>query len=103
MSFLGGLSSLGSVFSGVGGWLGKSGGLGSSNAFAALGALGSLYSAYEQNKMAKKMFNMQKDAYDFNKMLSQRELQRQNQAQQNLNTAWNNSAFSKSYNDGEEQ
>lgn len=65
------------------------------NWLTALGAGGALWGAYNQNKMAKKVFNLNKDAYDFNKMLSQRQIQRENQANQNLVNAWNASNFYK--------
>ena len=70
-------------------WLGGDAG-GTPNWLTALGTGGALWSAYNQSKMAKKAFNLNKDAYDFNKMLSQRQLQRENQANQNLVNAWKN-------------
>ncbi|MDL0090023.1 hypothetical protein [Campylobacter gastrosuis] len=103
MDFLGGLSSLGSAIgNGLKSgweWLKGTDNNGTSNALTALGTLGALYNGYEQNKMAKKNFALQKDAYDFNKMLSQRELQKENRAQQNLENAWANSALSKAFKD----
>ncbi|QCD44116.1 hypothetical protein [Campylobacter mucosalis] len=96
-------SKIGEAFSGAWDWLKDTDKNGTSNALTALGTLGKVYDGYAQNKMAKKIYNVQKDAYDFNKMLSQRDMQRQNQAQQNLNTAWSNSTLSKRYNDEEEQ
>ena len=79
-------------------WLGGDAG-GTPNWLTALGTGGALWSAYNQNKMAKKAFNLNKDAYDFNKMLSQRQLQRENQANQNLVNAWNASNFHKQQED----
>ena len=82
-------------------WLGKTNGGdkdgvgGTPNWLTALGTGGALWSAYNQNKMAKKAFNLNKDAFDFNKMLSQRQLQRENQVNQNLVNAWNASSFNK--------
>lgn len=82
-------------------WLGKTNGEnkdgvgGTPNWLTALGAGGALWSAYNQSKMAKKAFNLNKDAFDFNKMLSQRQIQRENQANQNLLNAWNASSFNK--------
>lgn len=52
------------------------------------GLAGGLYSAINQQKMAKKNFNLQKDAYDFNKFLSNEELKRKNKAEQQLNSVW---------------
>ncbi|MBR8466183.1 hypothetical protein KDE13_07505 [Campylobacter sp. faydin G-140] len=80
-------------------WLGGVDKNGTSNALTALGTLGNIYGGYEQNKMAKKMYGMQKDAYDFNKILSQREIARQNQAQQILNNACANSSLANGYDD----
>ncbi|EAU00322.1 hypothetical protein [Campylobacter curvus] len=77
------------------GWLGGSDRSGTPNWLMAAGIAGSLYGGYQQEKMAKKQFDLQKDAYDFNKMLSQREIDRQNQANQNLANAWTNSSFYK--------
>lgn len=79
-------------------WLGGDAG-GTPNWLTALGTGGALWSAYNQNKMAKKAFKLNKDAYDFNKMLSQRQLQRENQANQNLVNAWNASNFHKQQED----
>ena len=75
-------------------WLGGDAG-GTPNWLTALGTGGALWSAYNQNKVAKQAFKLNKDAYDFNKMLSQRQLQRENQANQNLVNAWNASNFHK--------
>lgn len=80
-------------------WLGG-GDVGSTpNWLTALGTGGALWSAYNQNKAAKQAFKLNKDAYDFNKMLSQRQLQRENQANQNLVNAWNASNFHKQQED----
>ena len=79
-------------------WLGGDAG-GTPNWLTALGTGGALWSAYNQNKAAKQAFKLNKDAYDFNKMLSQRQLQRENQANQNLVNAWNASNFHKQQED----
>ena len=76
-------------------WLGGGDAGGVPNWLTALGTGGALWSAYNQNKAAKQAFKLNKDAYDFNKMLSQRQLQRENQANQNLVNAWNASNFHK--------
>lgn len=72
---------------------------GTPNWLTALGTGGALWSAYNQSKVAKQAFKLNKDAYDFNKMLSQRQLQRENQANQNLVNAWNASNFHKQQED----
>lgn len=61
----------------------------------AAGLAGGLYSGLQQQKAANKALQMQQDAYNFNKMLSQREIDRQNQAQQNLYDGWNASTFAR--------
>ena len=58
-----------------------------------LGALGGLYGAYNKQNMANKQYNLQKDAYDFNKMLSQQELDRRKKADKSLQSAWANSSY----------
>ncbi|WP_181001981.1 hypothetical protein [Campylobacter concisus] len=80
-------------------WLGGGDAGGTPNWLTALGTGGALWSAYNQNKAAKQAFKLNKDAYDFNKMLSQRQLQRENQANQNLVNAWNASNFHKQQED----
>lgn len=80
-------------------WLGGCDAGGVPNWLTALGTGGALWSAYNQNKAAKQAFKLNKDAYDFNKMLSQRQLQRENQANQNLINAWNASNFHKQQED----
>ena len=92
---------LGNIFSWLGGSNGgdKNGVGGTPNWLTALGTGGALWSAYNQNKAAKQAFKLNKDAYDFNKMLSQRQLQRENQANQNLVNAWNASNFHKQQED----
>lgn len=66
---------------------------GTPNWLSALGTAGAIYDGYQRQKLANKALQYQKEAFDFNKMLSQRELNRQNQAEQNLYNAWNSSAF----------
>lgn len=46
-------------------------------------------------KMAKKQFNLQKQAFDYNKMLSDREIERQNRADNALWEAYNNSSYAR--------
>lgn len=69
---------------------------GTPNWLSALGTAGMIYGAVNQQQMAKKMFKQQQQAFDFNKMLSQRQISRENQANQNLINAWNASNFNKS-------
>lgn len=64
---------------------------GSSNLLGLLGAGAKMYGDYQSQKMAQKQYALQKQAFDFNKMLSQREINRQNTAQNALNQAWSNS------------
>lgn len=56
---------------------------------------GALWSAFNQQNMGKKNFKLQQDAYNYNKMLSDRELGRQDRANKTLNDAWNASMFGK--------
>ena len=58
-----------------------------------LGALGGIYGAYNKQHMANKMYGLQKDAYNFNKMLSQQELDRRKKADKSLQSAWANSSY----------
>lgn len=68
---------------------------GTPNWMNAAGLAGGLYSGLQQQKAANKALKMQQDAYDFNKMLSQREIDRQNRAEQNLYDGWNASTFAR--------
>lgn len=74
-------------------WLGGSDQNGTPNWLTAAGAGGALYGGYQQQKMAKKQYDLQKDAYNFNKMLSQRQIDKENEAQRNLNLGWANSTY----------
>lgn len=58
-----------------------------------IGGAGALYSAYQQQRNAKKQMDLQKDAFNFNKMLTQREIDRQNRADDDLYTAFRNSSY----------
>lgn len=58
-----------------------------------IGALGGLYGAYSQQQMGKKQFGLQKDAYNYNKMLSEREKKRQDEAEMALQQGFSNSGF----------
>ncbi|EAJ6642969.1 hypothetical protein E5173_07320 [Campylobacter coli] len=55
-----------------------------------LGAGGALYGAYNQQKMAKKNFDLQKDAYSFNKFLANEELNRRKNMENKLQNIWSN-------------
>nr|DAE82697.1 MAG TPA: hypothetical protein [Caudoviricetes sp.] len=76
-------------------WLGDSDAAGTPNWMNALGMAGNMYSGIAQQQAAKNLMKQQKAAFDFNKMLSERQIARENQANQNLLNAWNSSAFSK--------
>ena len=58
-----------------------------------IGGAGALYSAYQQQRNAKKQMDLQKDAFNFNKMLTQREIDRQNRADDDLYQAFRNSSY----------
>ncbi|EDP4043784.1 hypothetical protein FV946_08500, partial [Campylobacter jejuni] len=74
------LNGLKNSFSNFGDWLFKSSDANKVTNFDrlgnVLGAGGALYGAYNQQKMAKKNFDLQKDAYNFNKYLANEELNR---------------------------
>jgi len=59
----------------------------------ALGAGGQLFSAYNQYNMGNKVYDMQKDAYNYNKSLSEREKKRQEDAEKQLQYGFNNSGM----------
>lgn len=58
-----------------------------------IGALGGLYGAYAQQRMGDKQFKMQRDAFNYNKMLSERERKRQEEAEMALQQGFKNSGF----------
>lgn len=58
-----------------------------------LGNIGGLWSAYNQQKMANKQFNLQKDAYNYNKMLSNKELERRDMQDKAINDAFMKSTY----------
>lgn len=68
---------------------------GTPNWMNAAGLAGGLYSGLQQQKAANKALQMQQDAYNFNKMLSQREIDRQDRAQQDLYNAYNASTYAR--------
>ena len=53
-----------------------------------LGGGAALYGAYNQQKMAKKNFDLQQDAYDFNKFLANEELKRRKNMENKLQNVW---------------
>lgn len=53
-----------------------------------LGDGGALYGAYNQQKMAKKNFDLQKEAYNFNKYLANEELNRRKNIENKLQNVW---------------
>ena len=77
------------------GWLGSSDAAGTPNWMNALGMAGNMYSGIAQQQAAKNLMKQQKAAFDCKKMLSERQISRENQANQNLLNAWNSSAFGK--------
>lgn len=81
-----GNSALG-LFSGSGG--------GTPTWLQAAGLAGGLYSGLQQQKAANKALQMQQDAYNFNKMLSQREIDRQDAADKRLYDAYNASTYAR--------
>lgn len=68
---------------------------GTPNWMNAAGLAGGLYSGLQKQKAANKALQMQQDAFDFNKMLSQREIDRQDRAQQDLYNAYNASTYAR--------
>ena len=61
-----------------------------------LGALGGLWGAYSQQSMGNKMFGLQKDAYNYNKLLSERERKRQEEQDANFASGFANSSYGRS-------
>lgn len=53
-----------------------------------LGALGGLYGAYNQQSMGNKMFDMQKQAFDYNKAVDEEERKRRELAGANFNAGF---------------
>ncbi|WP_086290850.1 hypothetical protein [Campylobacter devanensis] len=58
-----------------------------------IGGAGALYSAYQKQRNAKKELALQKEAFNFNKMLAQRDIDRQNKADDDLYQAFRNSSY----------
>ncbi|EDP3342157.1 hypothetical protein HPX46_000454 [Campylobacter jejuni] len=88
------LNGLKNSFSNFGDWLFKSSDANKVTNFDrlgnVLGAGGALYGAYNQQKMAKKNFDLQKDAYSFNKFLANEELNRRKNMENKLQNVWSN-------------
>ncbi|EIX1474486.1 hypothetical protein OHY41_001031 [Campylobacter coli] len=88
------LNGLKNSFSNFGDWLFKSSDTNKITNFDrlgnVLGAGGALYGAYNQQKMAKKNFDLQKDAYSFNKFLANEELNRRKNMENKLQNVWSN-------------
>lgn len=60
-----------------------------------LSAATNLWGAYNQYNMANKTYDLQKDAYNYNKYLSDLAIKRQNQQDSNLATGYANSVYAK--------
>lgn len=60
-----------------------------------LGTIGSLWGAYNQYNMGNKIYGLQKDAFDYNKMLSEEERKRRAQNDASLATGFANSSYGK--------
>lgn len=58
-----------------------------------IGGAGELYSAYQKQRNAKKQMDLLKDEFNFNKMLTQRQIDRQNKADDDLYQAFRNSSY----------
>ncbi|ENK5284690.1 hypothetical protein AB3U45_001799 [Campylobacter coli] len=90
----GSLNGLKNSFSNFGDWLFKSSDANKVTNFDrlgnVLGAGGALYGAYNQQKMTKKNFDLQKDAYSFNKFLANEELNRRKNMENKLQNVWSN-------------
>ncbi|EJN0420768.1 hypothetical protein NPG26_001157 [Campylobacter coli] len=88
------LNGLKNSFSNFGDWLFKSSDANKVTNFDrlgnVLGAGGALYGAYNQQKMTKKNFDLQKDAYSFNKFLANEELNRRKNMENKLQNVWSN-------------
>ncbi|EAJ5194574.1 hypothetical protein RLQ69_001917 [Campylobacter jejuni] len=86
------LKGLKNSFSNFGDWLFKSSDANKITHFDRLGNVlgggGALYGAYNQQKMAKKNFDLQKDAYNFNKYLANEELNRRKNIENKLQNVW---------------
>ena len=81
-----------SWFSGIGDTLNKGFDWMNDNS-KALGVGGQLFSAYNQYNTGNKVFDLQKDAYNYNKSLSEREKKRQEEAEKQLQYGFNNSGM----------
>lgn len=60
-----------------------------------LGAVGGIWSAYNQQNMSNNMYDLSKQAFDYNKYLSNLELKRRDDADKNLLAAYQNSTYNK--------
>ena len=81
------LGNIGSAFNGVTGFF-------NDNA-KGLGTIGQLFGAYNQYNMGNKIYDMQKSAFDYNKMLSEEERKRRDQQDANLSQGFANSSYAK--------
>ncbi|ECO2984631.1 hypothetical protein F0P22_06580 [Campylobacter coli] len=88
------LNGLKNSFSNFGDWLFKSSDTNKITNFDrfgnVLGGAGALYGAYNQQKMAQKNYELQKDAYNFNEFLANEELNRRKNMENKLQNVWSN-------------
>lgn len=81
------LGSIGNAFNGVTGFL-------NDNA-KGLGTIGQLYGAFNQQNLGNKIYDMQKSAFDYNKMLSEEERKRREQNDSAFSQGFANSSYGK--------
>jgi len=92
--FGGATSATPSWFSGIGDYAGKGFDWFNDNS-KGLGTAGSLWGAYNQMNMGNKVYGLQKQAFDYNKSLSEEERQRRKDFDSNLSTGFANSSYGK--------
>jgi len=83
-----------SWFSNIGDYANKGFDFLNNNSKALMGA-GSMLGAYNQYNMGNKVYELQKDAFDYNKMLSEEERKRREQGDTNLSAGFANSTYGK--------
>ncbi|AQW85559.1 hypothetical protein CPIN18021_0297 [Campylobacter pinnipediorum subsp. caledonicus] len=86
---------IGDNFGSVKEWLSGSGKDGTSNFLTALGTAGNIYDSYSKYKANRANNKLMKEQWDYNKMLANRSLNKENTAQNNLANAWNTSLLAR--------